>query len=344
MLGLLGLMGALFAGVVAEAFSSDPRDSTEDPQPDDAPEDADPAESQLDNIFGMLSASPPLTEGPDDGDAAASEPAAAPPEDLWLTGDEANNILSGEGGGDSLSGNGGDDMLCGHDGNDSLDGGDGRDGLNGGTGDDTLLGQAGDDTLHGDFGNDSLVGGEGNDRLEACEGDDTLYGGAGNDVLIAGGGNDLMHGDGGDDALVGGTENDLLYGGTGSDTLDGGAGNDELWGQDDRGDDQTLDFLNGGAGDDMLHLGAGDYGNGGDGADSFALQDIAPGDALPQIVDFNAADDHLIVFYDATLHPDPQLTADTSESGTTLLLDGVAVANLQATHDLDLSTVELRAA
>ena len=77
---------------------------------------------------------------------------------------------------------------------------------------------------------------------------------------------------------------------------------------------------------------------------SRALQDIAPGDALPQIVDFNAADDHLIVFYDATLHPDPQLTADTSESGTTLLLDGVAVANLQATHDLDLSTVELRAA
>ena len=105
-----------------------------------------------------------------------------------------------------------------------------------------------------------------------------------------------------------------------------------------------MDFLNGGAGDDALHLGAGDYGNGGEGADSFTLHDIGPDGPLAQITDFNAAEDHLIVLYDPALHPDPQLSTQTTAAGTTLIVDGISVAYLQDTAELDLSRVELRAA
>ncbi|MGV8950320.1 MAG: calcium-binding protein [Cypionkella sp.] len=320
---------------------SAPHDSADDPAATDESDQDSHEDTQLDNIFGMLSVKADLA---DDGLVTSSDTEPAAPEDLWFAGDDSNNILTGEGGDDSLIGNAGDDMLCGHAGDDWLEGGEGADGLNGGEGADLLLGGVGDDTLHGDSGNDSLYGGAGNDRLEGCEGDDSLFGGDGNDTLVAGDGNDALYGEAGADDLIGGHEDDALFGGTGQDNLDGGSGNDTLWGQDDHSDDRTTDFLNGGAGDDVLHLGAGDYGNGGDGADSFALQNIGPDDAPIQIVDFNAAEDHLIVLYDSALHPDPQLTSDTTEAGTTLMLDGVVVANLQSTQLLDLSTVELRAA
>lgn len=145
-------------------------------------------------------------------------------------------------------------------------------------------------------------------------------------------------------ALAGGDGNDLLTGGAGSDTLDGGAGHDAIWGQTEDADDPTLDFLNGGAGDDTLMLGAGDYGNGGDGADAFHLLDIGANDPPMQITDFNPQEDVLVVMYDAALHPDPQLTMETSATGTILLLDGVPLASLQSIADLDLGSITLQAA
>lgn len=346
MFGLLGLLGALFAGVVAEAFTPNPDTSeTDSDAPDDSSEAQD-EDSQLGNIFSMLnSASAPSGDDQeDDAFVGSSDDQPASTEPLWLEGDDLNNILAGQAGDDSLFGGAGDDMIAGNAGNDSLSGGDGRDGLNGGAGDDSLYGFDDDDTLHGDDGNDLLIGGAGNDRLEACAGDDTLYGGDGNDVLIAGGGNDQMSGDAGDDAMIGCDDNDKMFGGTGSDTLDGWAGDDTLWGQDDLSDDHEVDFLNGSAGDDLLHLGSGDYGNGGDGADIFQLHNYGPDDAATQITDFNAADDRLIVLYDPAVHPDPQLSSQSTAAGTTLLLDGVAVANLQGAASLDLSHIELRAA
>lgn len=338
MFGLIGLLGALFAGVMADAFTASTTQSDQDTNTSDDSLDHPDEDAQLGNIFSMLHETNAAAQD------QAEDPADAPPEDLWLQGDDLNNILSGFDGNDSLFGGAGDDMLAGNDGNDSLSGGEGRDGLNGGEGDDTLYGMEGDDTLHGDSGNDLMLGGAGNDRLEACAGDDTLYGGDGSDTLIAGGGNDQMYGDAGDDAMIGCDDNDLLFGGTGSDTLDGWAGDDTLWGNDEHADDHEVDFLNGGTGADLLHLGSGDYGNGGDGADIFQLHNYGPEDAATQITDFNATDDRLIVLYDPAVHPDPQLSSQSTAAGTTLLLDGVAVANLQGAASLDLSHIELRAA
>jgi len=102
-------------------------------------------------------------------------------------------------------------------------------------------------------------------------------------------------------------------------------------------------LLTGGAGNDTLVLGAGDYGNGGEGADSFTLHDIHADDPPMQITDFNPAEDSLLVLYDASLHPDPQLSLQPGSNGTTLLLDGVPLANL-TTSGFDLSNITLQAA
>ena len=342
MLGLIGLLGALFAGVVADAFSSSSQQEDGASSPDaTAPDDPSATEYMT---FDTLAATGSDADGDTDGIINSSDAPSEPAVDLSLAGSTLDDILSGNSGDDSIWGGDGNDMLTGRDGDDLLDGGDGNDALNGGAGADQLFGGAGVDLLHGDAGDDLLTGGAGNDRIEACEGNDTLLGGEGDDVLIGGGGNDLLQGGAGQDALIGGDDDDQLIGGIGSDTLDGLNGNDEIWGQDASGDDGTLDFLNGGGGDDILHLGAGDYGNGGEGADQFELHDIGPNDPTPQIVDYNPAEDQLILLYDASLHTEPQLSTQITDAGTTLLLNGVAVANLQGATGLDLSTVDLRAA
>jgi Ca2+-binding RTX toxin-like protein len=180
--------------------------------------------------------------------------------------------------------------------------------------------------------------------LHGCLGDDSLNGGAGDDSVTGGQGDDSLYGNEGDDSLDGGAGDDQLLGGAGADNLDGGAGNDTIWGQSETGDDRELDFLNGGAGDDTLVLGAGDYCNGGEGSDSFTLLDINAGDPPMQITDFNPQEDSLVVIYDPALHPDPQLTTQTTDAGVTLLLDGVALANLQSLDQLDLGSIALKAA
>ena len=207
-----------------------------------------------------------------------------------------------------------------------------------------LAGGEGNDSLWGDDGNDDLTGDVGNDVLAGCEGDDTLTAGDGDDSALGGGGNDVVAGNAGNDTLNGGEGDDLVLGGHGADEVDGGAGNDTLWGAGPDGPDTEIDFLNGGEGDDVLHLDAGDYGHGGAGADSFTLQDFAPGSPLVQITDFDPAEDHLVVMYDQVLHPTPELTLHQGEGTTTLLLDGVPLARLTNGAMLDLSQVQLRAA
>ena len=344
MFGLLGLIGVMCAGIMVDSFS---RTDEEDDRDDD--EDAQDG-GELDNIFHMLSsrdASIADSEDHDtseDGVISSNDEIVAAPEDLWLSGSDLSDMLGGAAADDHIMGNGGDDALTGYAGDDELNGGEGDDSINGGAGDDHLTGAAGDDFLHGEAGNDLLDGDIGADTLQGCDGADSLTGGAGDDSLIGGEGDDSLHGDEGHDALDGGYGNDVLAGGSGSDEVDGGAGNDTIWGQTDDEHDTTLDFLNGGAGDDTLMLGAGDFGNGAEGADSFHLLDIGANDPPMQITDFNPHEDSLVVVYDPAVHPDPQLTMETSASGTLLLLDGVPLASLQSVDDFDLSSITLQAA
>ena len=156
-----------------------------------------------------------------------------------------------------------------------------------------------------------------------------------------------LHGDEWDDTLEGGSGKDQIAGGAGDDYLSGHDGDDSLWG--DAGNDLALggagaDVLDGGAGDDMLHLGAGDYGNGGAGADSFVLHDFAAGSPVAQITDFNPDEDGLVIYYDQAMHPDPQLSLQTGDGASVLLLDGVPLVSLANGAVPDLSTITLRAA
>lgn len=356
MLGLFGLIGALFAGVVADSVfrMTEPKNEA-----DDADENATDTEvvSDQPNIFGMF----PLHDAENVDDEAANKaavileddgmplstdlPDPADP-DLYLVGGTGPDNLGGTGGNDMISGAAGDDFLTGRAGADNLLGGDGDDYLYGGSGDDSLQGDAGNDVLHGETGNDEMAGGDGNDALFGHEGDDALVGGAGHDQLQGGNGFDSLLGGAGDDALNGGYGRDLLAGGVGSDILDGGVGSDTIWGQWPEETDIDVDFLNGGDGDDLLMLGAGDFGSGGAGEDVFALLDIGANDPPMQITDFDPTQDQLIVLYDASLHPAPQLTFETDLQGsaTRLLLDGVTVANLTNVTSLDLDAVTLRAA
>lgn len=180
--------------------------------------------------------------------------------------------------------------------------------------------------------------------MAGCEGDDSGFGGAGNDSVLGGTGEDVLEGQAGDDLVDGGSGNDVLNGGGGADDLEGGAGNDTLSGGLAAEADTEVDFLNGGYGDDHLRLGAGDFGNGGQGADTFALQDFAPGQTVVQITDFDPAEDQLVVMYDAVLHPAPQLTLGMGDGATILMLDGVPLASLTNGAAIDLTSVQLQAA
>ena len=339
MLGLLGLFGALFAGVVADTLMSsghgDDHDTADDADPD-APNPDEP-----------LSDGGSLLDDPNAGMPQSGDTPSPTDPDETLTGADGDDILTGDGGDDSVTGADGGDLLGGRGGDDTLDGGDGNDWLHGGDGNDTLAGDAGNDDLHGEDGNDSLSGGLGYDTLAGDSGNDSLDAGAGDDSLIGGDGDDTLSGGDGNDAVTGGLGGDLAAGDAGSDTIDGNDGNDTLWGEDSTGgDDHSTDFLTGGAGDDLLRLGAGDYGNGGDGADQFVLDDIHQGDPVAQITDYNPQEDSLVVLYDQSQHPDPALTVHTAEgsSDATVMLDGVAVANVQGGAGLTADDFILKAA
>ena len=159
-------------------------------------------------------------------------------------------------------------------------------------------------------------------------------------------GDDTLDGGEGDDWLAGGDGNDLLDGGQGSDTQDGGNGNDTLYGAFPEGDDYAEDYLNGGDGDDTLVLGAGDHGSGDAGADVFDLSQWLGEGGFATITDYDAAEDRIVVVYDAVFHPQPQLTlapVDGTED-VQILLDGQAVGLVSGGAGLSAEDILLRAA
>jgi Ca2+-binding RTX toxin-like protein len=353
-LGLIGVFGALFAGFMADAVMS----STSGTQAEDGSEDGAEDEVALDN---------PSQDGPgdvlefasnasswqaDDADMAEStDTPAAPPEDIEIIGSDSDDILTGHAGADTISGGAGGDLLGGRDGDDVISGGAGQDYIDGGAGNDSLAGDAGDDAAQGHDGNDLMTGGAGNDTLAGHMGDDALHGDEGEDTLLGGSGADEMDGGEADDWLAGGFGDDVLQGGAGSDTLDGNDGNDTLWGFDpvdmaagtpDAGDD--ADFLNGGGGDDTLLIGANDHAHGGEGADSFAISNWIGEGEFAHIADYNPQEDDIVILYDITAHPDPQIEVITEDGSddATVWLDGIPLAVIANGAGLTVDQLTLR--
>jgi Ca2+-binding RTX toxin-like protein len=364
MLALLAILGAVGAGLIADGLMRSPTSNDDDvAETDDDGEDGDSPEPPanmgwlfpaVDDAADPASYSAPGPVSPTGHPAGHVENGMPVSDDIpdpvdqpvALTGTLSDDILSGNGGHDTLSGGAGDDQLVGRGGDDRLSGGSGRDHLDGGEGDDTLLGQGGADVLIGGAGNDLLFGGMGADSLAGGEGDDTLVGGRGADTLMGGEGQDSLDGGMGRDWLVGGAGDDVLVGGASQDTLDGGSGNDTLWGGFEGRSDAAIDVLNGGAGDDLMAIGPGDIAMGGDGADTFQLQDFGPGLPVSEIVDYDADQDQIVVVYDPAQHSAPELTTRPVDgtNDVTLLLDGVAVALIRDGVGLDVSQITVRAA
>ncbi|ACU89968.1 cadherin-like domain-containing protein [Desulfomicrobium baculatum] len=199
-----------------------------------------------------------------------------------VIGSNFNDTITGSNGSNYLYGMDGNDALAAAYGADTLDGGAGNDTLRGARDKNLLLGGDGDDRLYGQGNNDTLAGGAGADLLDGGTGVDAADfsassawvnidmnlataqtgGGDGNhalgDTLVSIeqiiGTNDTTHGD----VLIGDGGDNLISGGAGDDTLDGGLGND---------------LLLGGEGDDLLIGGVTDTAHGGDGFDTFRLED-----------------------------------------------------------------------
>lgn len=358
MLALLAILGAVGAGLAADAILNT-ADAAEDDTAegeDGAEEEALPTEadlqatSLLDWAFEQAAPDPQAPLGQDAGFVDEGMPVSDDVPDTEdevqvLVGGAADDNLSGGDAGDSLTGAGGNDQLTGRGGDDALFGNAGRDVLDGGGGDDALMGHGGADLLQGGGGNDVLLGGMGHDSLSGSEGDDSLSGGSGADTLMGGEGQDTLSGAMGRDWLQGGAGDDLLTGGASQDTLDGGSGDDTLFGATASGTDAAVDYLNGGTGDDTMVLGTGDIAMGGHGADSFVLGQISDTISVAEIVDYDPAQDELVVLYDPATHADPSLTAEpvAGSDDMTLLLDGVPVAVIRDAIGLDLSQITLRA-
>ncbi|MFN4156899.1 MAG: calcium-binding protein [Gemmobacter sp.] len=361
MFALLGILGALLAGMAVDTVLS--RSNASEDEGDEAegnaasphaPDDATgagsttgtaPGTSMLDyaTAVGPNAASdvPPQTPAETSFDSSDAPPVPSRP--LTLTGTLSDDILTGGSGDDTISGDAGSDHIAGGAGADLLEGGDGRDHIHGGPGDDLGYGGDGDDVVQAEDGDDAVYGGDGDDLLAGHEGQDTLSGDAGNDTLFGGGGDDKLDGGAGDDWLAGGAGNDVLRGGPGQDTLDGGDGNDTIWGFDRDAPQDEVDFLNGGEGDDLLMIGAGDHAHGGGGADIFALGDWIDNGRFATIADFDASEDEILVVYDSTAHPDPTLTIEVAEGSrdATVLLDGAPLALVVNGAGIDLALIRL---
>lgn len=369
MLFLSGLLGLLMAGVSA-GFA--PQTNSDDSEHDDDADQTSPFHVHGGPAPDLLSDIPALSPevaqvaadsavAPDDSssnDAAAidvavsatpaldAEADAKPVDDtteisagiLW--GDIADDLIAGGDALDQINGYGGDDTILGNAGADHLFGADGADSILGGDGNDYIDGGAGDDALFGEAGDDTLSGNDGADRIDGGDGDDSLIGGGGDDLLVGGQG---------DDSLQGWTGNDTLSGGLGADELFGGDGNDVLIGtvaDSDTGqaDVDGQDFLNGGAGDDTLLIGRGDWADGGEGADLFALGDWLDADAPATIDDFSTAEDRLVLIYDPALSPAPEVTlepSETTDDSAWVLLNGIRIAEVMGAAGLAAADITL---
>lgn len=324
---LAGLMGMMAVGAAALWGLEDLGERNDGDQvprtPGDTAEDAPTVEGN----------------GPSIMDIATDVDPQDPEGDDWnvQSGGVIADTMTGTAINDFLNGYEGDDTILGLAGTDELRGGEGDDSLSGGAGDDSLHGDAGDDTLQGDGGADSLYGHGGDDFLDGGDGDDSLSAGQGDDSLSGGAGNDALHG------YIG---NDFLDGGPGEDTLFGGEGNDTLEGRAPVGTpaEADRDFLNGGPGDDVIFAGGNDIVTGGAGADQIILGEWLSEREQASVLDFTVSEDSLLVFYDETETPDPEVTVKTDEADESLhhvFLNGVQIANVQSATALSLDDIVL---
>ncbi|MFM2388831.1 MAG: hypothetical protein RLZZ437_386 [Pseudomonadota bacterium] len=164
MLGLLGLLGAMFAGIMGDSVMNQNRSGADDDDVDAPPADPqDLPQGPVGDLFDLPALQP---------DAPAPEPEVfLPPEELPGDGpveqpDPASVLLIGTDDAEALTGGDGHDGLLGSGGADDLFGGDGNDALVGADDDDA-------DQLFGGHGNDSLTLGAG----------DTATGGLGEDLF-----------------------------------------------------------------------------------------------------------------------------------------------------------------
>lgn len=223
----------------------------------------------------------------------------------------------------------------------------GNDTYVGTVGQDVARGGSGNDTLKMGFGNDIAYGGDDNDTIDGGFGDDTLYGDAGHDNLNGSKGDDTVYGGSGNDSVNGSSGSDYVYGGDGNDTINGYIGDDTV--SDNPQQLDGVDHLFGGSGDDILILGSNDVGEGGDGIDTFVLDQHIEAGEFTTITDYNTDDDALIFEYTPQTDPDtgldivPNLTSVDVEdgSGSMLLNNGVAVASITGQTGFDVTQVQL---
>ena len=110
-------------------------------------------------------------------------------------------------------------------------------------------------------------------------------------------------------------------------------------------DTDGRDFLNGGDGADTLEIGAGDVATGGEGADLFLLGDWIDGTEAATLMDFDPAEDQLMVLYqDIPGQPDPELSiraSAVSPGVVEILLDGEVLAELPEADAPTLDSIVL---
>jgi len=234
-------------------------------------------------------------------------------------------------------------------GDDRLEAGQGDDTIHGGEGDDSISGRGGDDDVRGGPGDDALLGGTGADSLYGGESRDVLSGEAGDDFLDGGLGDDRLDGGLDADTLMGGLGNDTLTGGAGADMLSGGANADVLDGVTGEstvpGAAGRADTLSGGDGQDRLILGAGDTGIGGNGPDTFTVDQSVLDDAPVLVSDFNPSSDTIEIEYAAPspgqAAPGVQVVDFADGTGANILLDDTLVASITGAQGLDPGAIQL---
>jgi Ca2+-binding RTX toxin-like protein len=352
MLFLASLIGVMAVGAATFVGLEPGEEDADDRNPDaEAEAEANSGDE------GPLAAMPDLVQQAMDdsaasGDAIAGLSASALPGTALslegythsgdiISGDDDQNDVTGTAGNDQINGYGGDDSIVGGEGDDHLFGALGRDHIHGEEGHDTLHGGDDDDDLHGDAGDDALFGHNGQDNLEGGTGDDSLVGSAGNDILRGGDGEDALHGDLDDDTLDGGLGQDTLFGGWGDDVVNGVTDDDTT---EEADDIDGRDYLNGGGGDDLIIAGRDDIVTAGAGADSIVLGDWLSQDHQAEVLDFSAADDSLMVFFDDTQDADPEVSLEVdeeNESNQHLVLNGVRIAMIANAGGLSLDHITL---
>ena len=136
----------------------------------------------------------------------------------------------------------------------------------------------------------------------------------------------------------------------GQDTPFGGWGDDVVIGVTD--DDTTeeaddidgRDYLNGGGGDDLIIAGRDDMVTAGAGEDSIVLGDWLSQDHQAEVLDFSAAEDSLMMFFDDSDGTDPEVSLEADEENATtqhLVLNGVRIAMIANAEGLSLDHITL---